>query len=334
MPIKVLKHIWCRLSRTKPFREYNQTQSVGAQLSRDDQVFECEPLTSGEHVPETQREQLVREQILERFEKWLDHVLAQEKPVEGIADELLSELENESDQDDPGAPDNRCDLYSMWSAMTALTQEVKLQGRAFKHLSDNLDPLSGLGEPIEKVLKAHAEALSETRRMAGEARAARAEHENTLVQAAEGRARHEVLGVLLDIRDRLTRGLQPASESHRKLDEHHASNWLGKIFTKGDDRTGHMLEIVSALEQGYMLSLDRLDEAMQQFGVHEIVCEGQPFDPGMMRVVDVEETTEVPDGIVVEVYRAGYMLDSVVLHPAQVKVARAPMKTSNQQEVR
>jgi molecular chaperone GrpE (heat shock protein) len=91
-----------------------------------------------------------------------------------------------------------------------------------------------------------------------------------------------------------------------------------------------MLEIVSALEQGYMLSLDRLDEAMQQFGVHEIVCEGQPFDPGMMRVVDVEETTEVPDGIVVEVYRAG----SVVLHPAQVKVARAPMKTSNQQEVR
>ena len=30
------------------------------------------------------------------------------------------------------------DWYTMWAAMTALTQEVKLQGRAFKHLSDAL----------------------------------------------------------------------------------------------------------------------------------------------------------------------------------------------------
>lgn len=36
----------------------------------------------------------VREQILQRFANWLDYVLAEEKSIEGIAAELLSELED------------------------------------------------------------------------------------------------------------------------------------------------------------------------------------------------------------------------------------------------
>ena len=34
--------------------------------------------------------------------------------------------------------DRRCDFYALWAGMTALTQEVKLQGRAFKELNDTL----------------------------------------------------------------------------------------------------------------------------------------------------------------------------------------------------
>jgi molecular chaperone GrpE (heat shock protein) len=45
-----------------------------------------------------------------------------------------------------------------------------------------------------------------------------------------------------------------------------------------------------------------------------------------MNAVDVEETVDVPDGIVLEVYRTGYMIDTNVLQPAQVKVARGPEK--------
>jgi molecular chaperone GrpE len=72
------------------------------------------------------------------------------------------------------------------------------------------------------------------------------------------------------------------------------------------------------------MGLDRIDEALQQLGVSEIICEGQPFDPRKMNAVDVEETVDVPDGIVLEVYRTGYMIDANVLQPARVKVARAP----------
>jgi molecular chaperone GrpE len=45
-----------------------------------------------------------------------------------------------------------------------------------------------------------------------------------------------------------------------------------------------------------------------------------------MNAVDVEETADVPDGIVLEVYRTGYMINTEVLQPAQVKVARTPRK--------
>jgi molecular chaperone GrpE len=47
-----------------------------------------------------------------------------------------------------------------------------------------------------------------------------------------------------------------------------------------------------------------------------------------MNAVDIEETRDVPDGTVLEVYRTGYLIDSEVLQPAQVKVARAAEQTT------
>lgn len=72
-----------------------------------------------------------RSEILGRFEAWLDSALAQEGPPQGIPAEILSGEEN-------GAGSDPTDLYSMWAAITALTQEVKLQGRAFKQMSESL----------------------------------------------------------------------------------------------------------------------------------------------------------------------------------------------------
>ena len=88
----------------------------------------------------------------------------------------------------------------------------------------------------------------------------------------------------------------------------------------------YTLEIVNSLKKGYRMGLDRIDEALQQLGVNEIICEGRPFDPRTMNAVDIEDTGDEPDGTVLEVYRAGYMIDSEVLMPAQVKVARNPSK--------
>jgi molecular chaperone GrpE len=266
----------------------------------------------------------VKEQILRRFEAWLDDVLTTEKPLAGIEAELLSELKMGNGPAAVEPTDRDLDLYSAWSAMTALTQEVKLQGRAFKRLSDEIEPLTGIDDSIDRLLEAQRETRLEVGRMAEEARGVRTERENKLRIEARNSARREFIMAITDIRDRLLFGLRAAAESRRKLDENSNASWLNRIFLKQSAGVHHMLGIVRSLRKGYRLGLERLDEAMQQMGVHEIVCEGKPFDPRLMSVVDVEETVDAPDGMVLEVYRTGYMIDTEVLKSAQVKVARAP----------
>jgi hypothetical protein len=268
----------------------------------EDQSSESEPLALNEYFSEAKTKEALRVLILQRFAKWLDDVLAEEKPLEGIAAELLSELEQGSGSETDGPTGNKHDHYSTWSEMTALTQEIKLQARAFKHLNEKVEPLTGLGESIDRVLEAHKKSLSD--------------------------ARHELISVIIDIRDKLIIGLRSANESRRSLDETRNSSWLNKIFKNKIARINHMLEIVNSLRKGYMLGLDRLDEALQQVGVQEIVCEGKLFDPRIMNAVDIEETVDAPEGMVLEVYRIGYMSDTEVHQPAQVKVARAPVKNT------
>src|ERR1700694_122058 len=79
--------------------------------------------------------QEIREAILHRFETWLDSALTEDPPLSDLAADLLTSIENGT----PLPPvEGRCDLYTLWSAMTALTQEVKLQSRTFKQLKDTL----------------------------------------------------------------------------------------------------------------------------------------------------------------------------------------------------
>ena len=233
---------------------------------------------------------LEREEILRRFEVWLDGVLAAEEPPQGITAELLSSLTSET-----GITTNsRCDLYSIWAAVTALTQEIKLQGRSFKQLSETLAPLADLAPQLPPMQR-----------------------------EAQERAHREMLDVLLELRDRLGRGLQAARLSHAKMRESLQSGWAARLLAR-HKAFRQAFEAVAALQEGCALTFDRLTEVLAQFDVREIVCQSQPFDPNSMHVVDVEETQQAAEGTVVEVYRAGYEWKGKVYRPAQVKVTRKP----------
>jgi molecular chaperone GrpE len=284
-----------------------------------------------DHFTEAKTKEALKILILQRFAKWLDDVLTEEKPLEGIAAELLSELYDGRDSDSTDPAEGTYDLHSTWSALTALTQEIKLQGRAFKQLSDKMEPFTGLDASIDRLLAAHREALSDARRISEEGRADRAQRESEIKREVHDRVRRELIGIIVEVRERLILGLRSARESQQKLNEHRNSGRLDKFtiskffFGKTADKN-HLSDIVNSLKKGYRMGLDRIDEALQQLGVSEIICEGKPFDPRKMNAVDVEETVEVPDGTVLEVYRTGYMIDTNVLQPARVKVARGPEK--------
>src|ERR1700733_14711624 len=184
-----------------------------------------------------------RSEIVQRFERWLDSAMAEETQPQGIPAELLS-----GDTEPESSP---TDWLTIWSAMTELTQEVKLQGRAFKQMSE------------------------------------------TLTADAERRGRKESLGALLEMRERLSRGLEGLG-GREKLQP----GFLDRIFKRRWNEVEHALGVVRALEDGYRLTLGYLDDVLSQFQLQPIECMGRQFDPRRMNAVDVEETDRTAEGTV------------------------------------
>jgi hypothetical protein len=240
-----------------------------------------------------------RERILRGFEAWLDRYLASSLADEpaplGLTAELVAAIENgEPMPPIESAQASGCDLYSLWAAMTALSQEVRLQGRTFKQLN----------ETIQQRLQPPDGAAPDA---AGQSHASK--------------PRKQEIDVLLDLRDRIERGGATARNAAQELAPARLpklARWLGL----GRGYARHAQEILAALSRGYSLTLDSLDEALVACCVSRIAAEGRIFDPRRMTAVDIEETDAVPEGTVVEVYRNGYEWNDEVYRAAQVKVAR------------
>jgi len=69
--------------------------------------------------------------------------------------------------------------------------------------------------------------------------------------------------------------------------------------------------------------------ALTEAGLEEINAEKQPFDPNWHEAVSQQESSEVPDGHVMQQLRKGYKLRDRLLRPATVVVARPPAAPSS-----
>ncbi len=206
-----------------------------------------------------------RRAMLESVATWLDELAEGEAPPPGLALEAM-----------PG-PDQVPDLYSLLAQLAALTRETQLQGRATNRLHAELGPLlERLAESAsspDAVLKKLAEARRE--------------------------ARLELVAELLEVRDRLARGLE---EARRRL------AGLRGLRARFGQRP-----VLESLAEGNALALERLDDALRRLDVHEIPSLGKPFDPRVMRAVEVDVASTAPPGTVLNVFRAGYTADGRVL---------------------
>jgi molecular chaperone GrpE len=257
-----------------------------------------------------------RDLIMARFERWLDTALASEEPPAGIDAEILAAVvgetsgetsgETTSGEATPGEPP-RADSYALWSAMTALTQEVKLQGRAFQDLA--------------RIVEAQPGALAEE---LGESSRAREREVQTRAQReTERRCWKDALRILIDLEDRLSRGLESVRAAQHAQSAA-SSGWLSRIFSK--KRDAKTSDVTGALVRGYELAIERVAQAFEEVNAHPIQCIGARFDPRTMNAIDREESAVVAEGSVLEVYKSGYEWNGEVLRPAQVKVACAPAR--------
>lgn len=253
----------------------------------------------------------------EQFNTWLEEVLRDEEPPGGMAPELLTS----SNPDE----DTGIDMFSLWSATTALTTEVKLQGRSFNQLHNTLASVATVEKSVESALTLHSEAMSHASSKKDLANQISEQWKADIVRQSERRQFKQTLDTLLDVRDRLKRGLETAQTNLEWVKSKIKRSFFLRIFSK---TTRALLDTSIAYEKGYMMSLERLDETLKELGVSEIECEGVLFDPHKMRTVEIEITSDVASGTVLAVYRPGYEWEGRVLRHAEVKVSKEDKNTS------
>lgn len=215
----------------------------------------------------------IKEQLLERFRAYLD-----EQP-DTAPDE---------------ADENRTDLYSLFSELVALKNEVRLESRQVKTALDEFRAVfetlqASQGQLGDELSRAH-DAVPEYQRM----------------------VLKPVLLELLELRDRQEAGL-------RVLQSYRPAFMVRLLGRRRRER-----DLLQALAQGQEISLRRLDQILNAQQVVALEAEGQLLDPHTMRAAELDQRTDLANGIVTEELRKGYTWQGELLRLAEVKVNRRP----------
>ena len=75
---------------------------------------------------------------------------------------------------------------------------------------------------------------------------------------------------------------------------------------------------------GFTMILAQFKEILQGHGIESFSSEGEMFDPRLHEAVEMEETVDVPEGVILKEFTKGYKSKIRILRPARVKVAQKP----------
>jgi hypothetical protein len=269
---------------------------------------------------EAQRVQL-RERLQRRFEVWLDEALDPEAVPQGLSWDILEQLEAETG-DNTSASEGDEDLQSVCAALVGLTETSRHHGTALEHLRQDLPAMQTLTETVSRML----ECLATDRKTQAQER--QAQEEKHHIQARR-QVFQEVLGTVIDMRDRLCAGL---TESQAQLDAIARAaaapapkkRWwqtARKALPSPDATLGH-----AGLEptiKANRLALEGIDQTLARWHVTLIESVGQPMNPETMKAVDQVPDRDMPEGTVLKVLRAGYEWNGTLCRPAEVCVTQS-----------
>jgi len=75
---------------------------------------------------------------------------------------------------------------------------------------------------------------------------------------------------------------------------------------------------------GFEMILSQFKEVLYNHGISSFHSEGNTFDPQLHEAVEIVETTEHPDGVIMHEFTKGYKSATRTIRPARVKVAKHP----------
>jgi len=77
-----------------------------------------------------------------------------------------------------------------------------------------------------------------------------------------------------------------------------------------------------AVQEGVDMIQNQIQKFLKDLGVERIKTVGEKFDPHMHEAIEIEESGDKEDGIIVEELKPGYKLNGRLLRPASVKIVK------------
>lgn len=198
--------------------------------------------------------------------------------------------EGDNEQSDGEASEAPVNLALLFSELSVLRTEVRVEARQFKTALDEMRALT--------------EMLGEQNR--------RLTRDLDRVREAEGKAQRQaergLLLDMLDVRDRIAAAVDLFRAYRAK-----PSSLLSRLVAKET-------RLAQGLGAGIELTLARLDDLLSERRVRAIEAMGCRLDPRSMRAIGVESRADCAQGEVLNEVRRGYLRDDELLRLAEVIV--------------
>jgi molecular chaperone GrpE len=175
------------------------------------------------------------------------------------------------------------DLFNLFSELVVIKNEVRLQGRQFKSaLSLLVDDQTVLQNQLKQ---------------------SRKQANNQAI-----RLQTDFLQQLLLLRDRIDAGIEVSSQYRRKR---------FSLISRSRER-----RVIQALFDGQQLTLNRLDQILNEMQIKPIKTLGRKFDSRTMNAIAISHDEDYDDGVVSRQIRQGYCWNNQVVRLAEVTVNR------------
>ncbi len=232
----------------------------------------------------TDKKELLRNMLLERIDSWVEELMADNPEMELLSEDL---------------PDNirEPDLFSLCSAVTALTEEFRLQTRGYRKLLEDIGSLSG-----------RIDNLSAAGRPAQTAAEATIADDCNVRERYREEAQVELVEHFVEVHDRL---FQTTLQIRQRLEAY------GILRRLTGDKA-----VMEALLQGLDFTMQRFDAALAAAGMRRFGLCGDAFDPSTMRAVLVSTAVGGDSGKVTSVLRSGYYRYNQIWRYADVEVSK------------
>jgi molecular chaperone GrpE len=74
---------------------------------------------------------------------------------------------------------------------------------------------------------------------------------------------------------------------------------------------------------GFQMIVTQFKDLLAEQGIISFSSEGSPFDPNKHQAVEIEETDQYPEGVVIQEFTKGYRSAERTLRPARVKISKS-----------